>query len=115
MLPPPDPVLMESEYPQLKLAPKSPPETVSCRFIAENMGCHHTRRCEWWRALAHVRFYVRELYAYTQYSGMSVPCTVPNSTSSGNPGQDVVRTALGTITWVPSDHRIICSSTNRQL
>ena len=115
VMPPPDPVLMEREYTLLRDSPRSDPETLICRFIAKDMHCQRTRRWEWWCALAHIKFYVRELYLFTQHNTVGPSLTVPNSTSSGNPGQEVVRTPLGTVTWVPSDHRIICSTSNRML
>ena len=80
------------------------------------MSCHRERRWLWWISLTNIKIYVRELYAYTAYVGTG--CTaaaVPNATSSGNAGQEVVRTTLGTLTWVPSDHRLIVSTSNKQL
>ena len=41
--------------------------------------------------------------------------TIPNAPSSGDAGQEVVRTALGTLAWVPSHRRLIISSANKQL
>ena len=58
------------------------------------------RRWHWWQRLAQTRIYVRDLYQYTSWSSQA------NATSSGNSGQEVVRTAHGTCTWMPSDCRI---------
>ena len=67
------------------------------------------RRWHWWRELAKVQIYVKELYLYTQWS------TRINSSATGNPGQEVVRTPYGTVTWVPSDKRIVAPTLNRRL
>ena len=73
------------------------------------MHCQRTRRWLWWRHLALAKFYVKEHYFFTEFSQHV------NSTSSGNPGQEVCRTGFGTLTWVPSDKRICIAGGNRLL
>ena len=67
------------------------------------------RRWLWWDQLSRIGFYVKEAYRFTAY-----PEAV-NCESSGNTGQEVVRTKLGTLTWVPSDRRMVVSNTNPEL
>ena len=97
--PPEDPRVMESQFATLLASPRSPPGTMICRFRAENMEDHRRRRWSWWKALSHVRIYVKEQYQFTQHvnNARGRP-TVPNATSSGNPGQEVARCLHGTIT-----------------
>ena len=68
------------------------------------------RRWHWWRALARIKVYVQQLYVHTPFAARS------NAVAAGNPGQEVVRlTSAGvkaTITWVPSDRRIVVSHAN---
>ena len=77
------------------------------RHEAPDMEDPCARRRAWWGQLSVVGFYVREAYLYTPFAESI------NSQASGNAGQEVVRTKLGTLTWVPSDRRIIVSNTNQ--
>ena len=75
------------------------------------------RRWAWWAALARIKIFVREFYSFTKYSGTQRPggLVVPNALASGNPGQLVVRTTIGTATWIPNDRRIIVSPGSSEL
>ena len=38
-----------------------------------------------------------------------------NATAAGTPGQEVVRTGQGTVTWIPNDKRIVITDLGGQL
>ncbi|CAK0820532.1 unnamed protein product [Prorocentrum cordatum] len=59
----------------------------------------------WWMALARVGFYVRELYGFTNFAG-----SANSSAGVGTPGQEVVRTPLGTVIGMCRDKRIYTPS-----
>ena len=114
---PPDPVAMEGAFQALSLHPASPPGTAICMFDPPHMEDQRARRWAWWGAMARIKIFVREFYAFTKYSGTQRPggLVVPNALASGNPGQLVVRTTIGTATWVPNDRRIIVSPGSTEL
>ena len=49
--------------------------------------------------------YINTLYVHTQFSNYC------NSDASGNKGQEVAKTRMGTVTWIPSDRRIVIANT----
>ena len=92
-----------------RASPCSPPGTQILRFEADSMQDVRRRRWQWWLRLALVRIYVRDLYLHTPWANLS------NASSSGNSGQEVVRTNYGTCTWIPSDLRISIANNSRVL
>ena len=107
--PPVDPKQRESRYEELRKNPRSPPDTLICRFQPKEPTDVRTRRWEWWTALSHIKVYVREYYLYTDWTNRI------NATAAGTPGQEVVRTGQGTVTWIPNDKRIVITDLGFQL
>ena len=107
--PPVDPLLHEARYEGLRKKPKSPPGTLICKFQPKELTDTRIRRWEWWAALSQIKVYVREYYMYTNWTGKI------NSAATGTPGQEVVRTSDGTITWIPNDKRIVITELGAQL
>ena len=75
------------------------------------------RRWAWWRSLATIGIYVQELYMHTQWNKRrALPgLLVPNAVASGQPGQEVVKSVYGTVTWHPNDKRILVAPGNKEL
>ena len=67
------------------------------------------RRWEWWAACTELAVFKREMYAFTEYEGMTTGRgnKIPNAVAGGQPGQEVLKTHLGALMWVPNDKRII--------
>ena len=107
--PPVDPRQRESKYEELRKNPRSPPNTLICKFQPKEPTDVRTRRWEWWAALSHIKVYVREYYLYTDWTDRI------NATAAGTPGQEVVRTGQGTVTWIPNDKRIVITDLGFQL
>ena len=51
--------------------------------------------------MSKVLVYVKEYYLHTEWEHKA------NAMATGTPGQEVVRTVHGTITWIPNDGRIV--------
>ena len=113
----PDPNEMEGKYVLRCREPCSGPEVKLCRFQASNMVDPRIRRWEFWVACTEMQVFPRPIYAFTDWANTVTPCgtRVPNSTISGNPGQEVVRTPWGTLTWIPNDRSIAVSSDSPEL
>ena len=73
------------------------------------MDSVRARKWSWWKHLAKTKFFVDTLYKFTAWERFI------NCSSTGNSGQEVVRTAFGTVTWVPCDRRIAIASTSLDL
>ncbi len=112
-LKPPCPETKEGEYGHRCGNPRSQPGVPICRFEAPNMDDVRQRRWHWWDACAEMEVFVREFYAFTEWTTESTGAVtprgnrVPNATAGGQPGQEVVRTPWGTLTWIPHDRRIV--------
>ena len=52
---------------------------------------------------------MREYYLYTPWAAKI------NAAAKGTPGQEVVRTPKGTITWIPNDTRINVANLDKSL
>ena len=103
--PPVDPQLHEQGYAELIANPINPQARI-CKFTAPNMQDVRERRWLWWMSLGRIRLFVKELYAFTAHEGKC------NAGASGNVGQEVIRCAHGTLTWVPNDHRIVVANSS---
>ena len=78
-------------------------------FQADDTQDVQKRRWQWWLRLAQAKIWVFDLYQHTQWSSQF------NTTSTGNSGQEVVRTAFGTCTRMPSDSRIQIANNSKIL
>ena len=86
-------------------------------FESTTMQDFRRRRWHWWAQLSAIKIYVKACYAYTKFSrrpARQFP-SCPNSLASGNVGQDVVKTPIGTVCWIPSDKRIVVATANHEL
>ncbi|MFM7989535.1 MAG: hypothetical protein ACKPKO_60495, partial [Candidatus Fonsibacter sp.] len=83
--------------------------TTICKFDPREITDTRVRRWRWWQKLAEAGIYVKELYEASRWAHMV------NATSTGNPGQEVVRTRHGTLTWVPNDRRVVVAHLNRKM
>ena len=99
--PPRPPQELAKSYLTLLEVPKSPSDTQICKFEPAEPTEVFARRWQWWEALSKVMVYVKEYYLYTEWEHRA------NAMATGTPGQEVVRTAQGTITWIPNDGRIV--------
>ena len=99
--PPQPPQVLATNYLSLLKAPRSPPDTQICKFEPVEPTEVFARRWQWWEALSKVMVYVKEYYLYTEWEHKA------NAMATGTPGQEVVRTGQGTITWIPNDGRIV--------
>ncbi|MFM7983570.1 MAG: hypothetical protein ACKPKO_30015, partial [Candidatus Fonsibacter sp.] len=74
-----------------------------------NMEDPRYRRWAWWLSLSEACIFMKQVYEWTEHKSCS------NAVASGNPGQEVSKTRMGTVTWVPSDTRLIVSTANVEL
>jgi hypothetical protein len=84
------------------------------KFVADAAAPARLRRWQWWKALASVGIYVRELYGSTKFQDHV------NAEAIGNAGAEGVRMtchreAKGTITWFSADQRLDSENGNRAL
>lgn len=108
-MPPQSPVLLQQQFAQRQCNPASPEGAALLRFEASFMLDPRRRRFEWWAKLSQAKLFVLDYYRGTEWENHA------NCTSTGNTGHEVVRTPLGTATWVPNDKRISITLTNKSL
>ena len=99
--PPIDPKALVDNMAFMAQRPCSPPGTPILKFIPPEGADLRESKWLWWGALARVGFFVKEMYTYTEYAA-----SVNASAGVGTPGQEVVRTPLGTLIWMRRDRRI---------
>jgi hypothetical protein len=106
---PQDPEECKMVYQYLVSKPRSPPGCLIYTFAPDPQGSGRLRRWLWWRALAEIGIYVRELYAFTNFESYI------NASAVGNDGVMGVKMTnhpdmSGTINWFVEDQRIDCEN-----
>ena len=109
LCPPVDPAIQSNLMHAKLLNPLSPPGTPILRFEPEEMHDHRLRAWYWWQHVSQIGICVQEMYSFTPWQGSI------NAVAAGNQGQLVIKTAAGTITWIPSDRRITISNSSKSL